>query len=89
MIVVKIELWPHGDELRRQQLGTAHIINNGEGTRTVGHYTVKLFKSGRSCPGVWKAGSVRDFPRQALGPWDLLYRALDEIVGPRNVRRRT
>ena len=36
-------------------------------------------------PGIWKRGRVVDFPRQTLGPWDLLLRALVATVGNRNL----
>ena len=33
----------------------------------------------------WKIGTVKDFPRLRLGPWDLLLRALVATVAGRNV----
>lgn len=80
MIRVTVELiTPRKVEL----LGTATIFNNGEGTETSGNYTVRLSTRGRNARP-WKSGYVRGFPRKRLGGWDLLYRALREIVGERN-----
>lgn len=86
MLRVTIEILPHGDESKSRVLGIGYVINNGEGTPDVGHYTVELLKSPEyaETKGVWKRGAVRRFPRKRLGPWDLLYRALRSAVGSRN-----
>jgi hypothetical protein len=82
MIVVRIEV--HSARTGEvEKKGVLTIANDGSGTPTNGHYTFKVMKHiGR--PGVWKQGSVQNFPRSRLGPWDLLYRALREAVGKRN-----
>ncbi len=82
MIVVTIELWPHGDESKKKHLGTAKIANDGRGTLTEGDYDVVLSKTGRPNQ-TWRKGRVTEFPRRRLGPWDLLYRALRNTVGDR------
>lgn len=84
MIVVRVELWPSGDESSKRELGVAHIANTG-GTHEIGEYAVTLFKSREYATkaGVWKAGKVKGFARLRLGPWDLLYRALQATVGTR------
>jgi hypothetical protein len=90
MIVVKIELWPGGDEGRKQDLGTAQIANAVTSTLAtageLGDYTIELHKGRKYSTrgGVWKAGRVNGFPRLRLGPWDLLFRALRDMVGYRN-----
>lgn len=92
VIVVKVELWPHGDSTRASTLGIATITNDGTAPDTMtGNYDVRLgkfgmtvneiFKLKRNC---WKSGRVTDFPRQRLGPWDLLFRALEPLVKDRN-----
>jgi hypothetical protein len=85
MLVVKIELWPHGDESRKVNLGTAHIINDGTGDRRVGNYIIKLFKwtNKNKEPGIWKAGKVIGFRRLVGGPWDLLLLGLGALLEPR------
>lgn len=66
-----------------EHLGTAIIANDGQGTQTSGNYTAVLTRRGTR-DRVWKRGRVIGFPRKRLGGWDLLYRALREIVGERN-----
>ncbi len=83
MLIITIELAPGGDMAHKQHLGTATIINDGTGTLAVGNYEVRLSKWGR--PGVtWRRGRIEGFPRQRLGPYDLLLRALQVTVGGRN-----
>lgn len=82
MIRITIELLPKGDETKKRHLGTAEIANIG-GSLTSGNYAVKLSKWGNP-KSTWRSGSVEDFPRQRLGAWDLLYRALRNTVGKRN-----
>ncbi len=45
MLVIKIEMWPHGDSERARSLGVATIANTGRGTRDVADYDVRLFKA--------------------------------------------
>lgn len=80
MVVIKVEMWPHGDESRKYSLASATIANIG-GDVTTGDYEYKLFnKAG----GFWKAGFIKGFPRKRLMAFDLLYRALKEAFGKRN-----
>lgn len=82
MIYIRVELWPHGDESRKREIGTA-IIDNVGGSVSTGNYRVRLLKSAEYAkrPGVWKQGAVTGFPRLRLGPWDLLFRALASCAG--------
>jgi len=91
MIVIKVELWKGGDPSKVEDLGRATITNDGHASANtageIGDYRVKLFKGARYSrrPNEeWKACTVSGFPRQGLGPWDLLYRALRDLVGFRN-----
>ena len=83
MVVVEVWLHPKGDAARRQHLGTARISNSAVGDEEMGHYNVELSKWGRPNE-LWKVGHVENFPRQKLGPWDLLLRALRATIGHRN-----
>jgi hypothetical protein len=85
MIVCNLEMWPGGDESRAYSLGVIEIANVG-GTMTRGDYAVKLSKSPRLAKraGNWKKGAVQNFPRQRLGAYDLLLRALATVIGDRN-----
>lgn len=81
MLVIKIELHPHGDPTRAKTLATGTIGNIGTGTWTRGNYIVNLYDAaGR----LWKTGEVEDFPRTRLLAWDLLARSLFNILGDRN-----
>lgn len=69
MIVIKVELWPHGDRDKAEKLGQMYIANDGTGTPTRGNYWFKLFdKSGR----IKRKGEVKDFARKRFGVWKLL-----------------
>jgi hypothetical protein len=88
MLVIKIEMWPRGDASKARLLGEGRICNEGGDMKT-GNYSVNLLKSpeyakdgnvGKS----WRKGTVSGFPRQKLGPWDLLLRGLVSAIGSRN-----
>lgn len=91
MIVIRVELWPGGDEDRATHLGTAVIANDGTGTRYIGNYNVFLGKWGEEDPmrlvkvksARWKTGRVEGFQRLIRGPWDLMGSALSSMLGRR------
>lgn len=86
MVVIKIELWPLGNETKATELCRAHIINDCTGTTNIGNYIVRLMKR-KNTAEIWRSGRIEGFPRLAesgLGEWDLLYRALRALVGDRN-----
>jgi hypothetical protein len=78
MVVVKIELWPHGKKEEARDLGVLMISNDGTGTAGVCSYDVSIGHGGKywGKPGAWKRGKVHGFRRQ-LSPYHLLARALD------------
>lgn len=78
MVVVKLELWPGGDESRKRKLGELRIANDGTGTAENGNYNVELKHSGRyvNKPGNWRTGRVLGFTRD-LSPYHLLVMALN------------
>jgi hypothetical protein len=86
MIRVTIELFPLGGELGRRTLGTIDIANDGSGDGLTGNYKAKLMKSEEYAkkPGIWKTAEVEGFPRSRLGPYDLVFRVLENAVGYRN-----
>lgn len=62
-------------------IATGEIINAGTGNPTQGNYRIEL----RDAAGRrWKNGHIEGFPRKRLLAWDLLYRALENLVGNRN-----
>jgi hypothetical protein len=83
MIVVRIELWPGGDEGRKRLIGQARIANDGSGTAEVGNYDVRLSHSGvyADRPGTWKRGRVEGH-RRSLSPYHLVIKALDACLRP-------
>ena len=87
MIVVKVELWPLGDESRAQDLGQAHIDLQSQ-ENGIGSYRVRLLKGAKYSPRpgtLYKGGTVPAFPRvdRRWGPWELLALALEATVGQR------
>ena len=80
MIKIKIELIPFGF-LKPKTLGTCTIINDGTGTLVRGNYEVSFTGAANQA---WKKCKVEDFPRTKLLVWDILYRALKQVIGERN-----
>ena len=83
MIVIKVELWPHGDSSKARSLGIGLITNDNTGNGTSGNYFVELLTAGQQSRK-WKSGKVKQFPRKKLLAWDLIYRALHATIGDRN-----
>lgn len=82
MVVVKVELWPGGDESQARMIGVAKIVNDNTGDDRTGNYNVELSHSGKyfGRPGVWKRGRVTDYPRM-LSPYNLVFAALKSALG--------
>jgi len=78
---ITIELVPWGIESRAKIIATGTIANTGTGTPTSGNYRVELRDA---TDRKWKSGTITGFPRKRLLAWDLLYRALEKVVGNRN-----
>jgi hypothetical protein len=89
MLVVRLEVWPFGDESLKHELGRGTITNDQSGDLEIASYDVSLdwlspqSRQMRKRRGAWRRGRVEHFPRHRLGPWDLLYRALKDTVGKR------
>lgn len=84
MIVVKLELWPFGDEERAREIGRTYIANVG-GDTTLGNYEVAVCRRGTiavprpidpSGPKATRAGEVKGYPRLAYNVWRLIARAI-------------
>jgi hypothetical protein len=81
MVVVKIEMWPHGDRSKAYPLGTVLIANDGTGSTTTGNYEVTASHSGMfygKRPEPYKTGKVAGFLRK-LSVYRLVSRALAAI----------
>lgn len=81
MVVVKIELWPHGLESKAREIGRAEIINDGTGTEEVGNYKIRLKHSGSwvKKEGYWKTGGLSGYKRKVQSPYHLVMLALGAI----------
>ncbi len=77
MVVVTIEIWPHGDQEKAKTLGVCVISNDRSGSAEFGNYNVRLSHSGRyiNREGAWKTGKVKNHKRN-LSPYHLVYKAL-------------
>jgi len=85
MIVVNIELWPHGSKDRSKTIGNLVIVNDGTGNVEHGNYNVALSHAGiyygkKKEP--WKTGSVKNHKRM-LSPYHLVYKAIKNTLGLR------
>ena len=80
MLIVRIEL--HSAVTGQvTTIATGEIVNTGTGSPTQGNYRIEL----RDAAGRhWKKGHIEGFPRKRLLAWDLLYRALEKLVGNRH-----
>jgi hypothetical protein len=85
VIVVRIEMWPHGDRLRARELGRMYLANDGTGSAERGNYDVAVCRKGTNSvprpispngPDATRAGRVESYPRQAYNVWRLIARAL-------------
>lgn len=83
MLIITVELVPHGNLSKKRLLARALIANDGTGDEQTGNYTFNLSKRGKPYD-VWRAGRIEGFPRKRLGPWDLLYRVLRAELAYRN-----
>ena len=79
MLVIRIEL--HSAVTGQiTTIATGTICNTGTGSPTQGNYRIEL----RDAAGrKWKTGQIEGFPRKRLLAWDLLYHALEKLVGTR------
>ena len=70
MLVIKLELWPYGDESAARELGRMHISNDGTGDGETGHY-VEMSGAGATT----YRRRVTDWPRRR-GAWALVREVL-------------
>lgn len=77
MLVVKIELWPHGDEQKKREIGRTYIWNTGEGNVDKGEYAVAVCRRGsKERNNLTRTGLVKNYPRTKYNVWRLVIRAL-------------
>ena len=69
MLVIKIELWPFGNEAASRSLGEMRLWNDGTGTAESGNYVAQLDG---------KEVKIKNHLRSA-GAWVLLGKALNKL----------
>lgn len=84
MVIVKIELWPHGQKDKAKLLGICKITNNLTGDLKHGNYDVELSHAGKYIKkkGFWKSGKVLRH-RRSLSPYHLVYKAIKACLYPK------
>lgn len=77
MVVVKIEIWPLGNEKKAREIGRMQISNDGTGTSAKGDYDVEVLHGGSfyGKPGFYRTGRVEGFLRRK-SPYHLVSKAL-------------
>lgn len=92
MIVVKLEMWPLGDQSKAREIGRTYIANVG-GTAERGNYVAAVCRKGDTLvpkeiyqgdvplrlpehPNACRSGEVHDYPRLSYNVWRLIIRAL-------------
>jgi hypothetical protein len=67
MLVIKVELWPHGDAERSKILTYGHIINDGTGDTQYGNYVGQLLalpkEPNEDEDNILYEGTVKEFKR--------------------------
>lgn len=83
MLVIKVELWPYGDEKNKEVIGTGVIVNDGSGSAQVGNYDVLFVDQdvpdavGLYQLNAQKSVGVRNHLRAVHSVWKLVHNALD------------
>jgi len=85
MIVVKVEMWPKGDESKAYEIGRTYIYNAG-GSLIRGDYEARVCRKAKtfvyeprkvvSGDGFSRTGRVEGYPRLSYNIWRLVLRAL-------------
>jgi len=75
MILINLEMLPHGFQKGKQNLGTIRIWNNGTGTLSLGNYNYKVTKGNK----VKIEGQITGFARKREDVFALLHLVLKDI----------
>ncbi len=62
----------------------AYVCKCAEELRLTEHEGISYVLTRMDERGAWKKGTIDNFPRLKLGPYDLLYRVLKSVIGWRN-----
>lgn len=85
MLVVKIEIWPWGQEDKAQEIGRCTIANTTADALSIaaGDYLARFHDvEGQKFPPPPDA-SVTGWPRLERGPWELLHELLGRALRPK------
>jgi hypothetical protein len=79
VIVIRVEIWPHGIEAAKREIGIATIANDGTGTDEIGHYRASFALVGPRRRWT-RASRVVDFKRLQKNIWALIREALNNAL---------
>lgn len=83
MVVIRVDMWPNGDETKSYSLGSMTIVLKGLDANGLRKYEWAISKFGSKA--IWKRGFIEGHNPKTRGPWDLLFRILGMAVGSRNM----
>ena len=78
MLVISVELWPHGDRGQAKQIASAQVANTGTGDLEHGNYTASFFTERRGRMALVSTAQLKGFLRQQKNSWDLLAELLQK-----------
>lgn len=73
MIVIRVEIWPQGDQGNAREIANAVIANDGSGTKSVGNYLATF----QTAPGRLADSEVKGFKRRQNHVWELIRLSLN------------
>ena len=77
MLIVTVQIAPHGDMRKLWTLRTMHVCNDKTGTEGHWNFTYKLFDDGDV---VLKTGRVTDLERAEWNPWPVVAATLNDAL---------
>ena len=78
MIVVRVELWPGGNEVGKTLLGSMGIANDGSGDASKSNYQFAITGRGGKHHVGKGFGTIKGWARNRHHPWKLVKRVLEE-----------
>ena len=83
MLVVRVELWPGGDDRKRREIALMTITNDGTGDIKTGNYVGSVFRKGCLAEDRTKrplrSAEVKGYKRLNLHVWSLVGRMLTNL----------
>ncbi len=86
MLVVKIELWPHGNPDKGRVLASLFVTNDCSGSPTTGNYKVRRYKGmgpryhKMSCHTLLRRATIRGHRRKTQSVWRLVAQAIEATL---------